>query len=786
MYAYGCLDAELYRSAVFYAERNFALFRDSHDARHLYAIALLRSGQPHSTFHLVNLPEDQSCATCYDVKARSCTALGRHKHAREALEDCDVKLQLSNSAGPQIAYHGYLQLFPPVAVLHCKSGMAAMKANIPSLASASFRKALAITPMLWEPFEGLCALGEFPLIDQIFPPRPLPAKLAPPQQYVATGGGFFTPEQGTNNNAASSWTNGFHRIPPLRKEAAGSRDSLSTVESSFAAEDSFAYRPIPASRSQPGPSSKVQPPAVRPLSSADEMGPVPKKPRSTARQRAPPSSNAPDTNIQTSKSAGALLQGVADDRSKSKKARARPALTIANIFSSPGRRAQQAATSSRSTAAPSKAAKEQPVLTRRSSRLLGGSTSKTKLPITKDRRRVPTRARAQAESDADDDNPPSTAVPVPLPPSDASTATPILKPPIGAPPAVFGGMDWATWATAQYEAEMAEYTIYNLMRAFASASRALAKYDCRACLLELEKLPREHQRSAWVMAMVGKAHYELGEYAAAERAFEAVRNLEPYRLWDMEVYSTLLWHLQRNVKLAFLAQELLSIDPRSPEAWIAVGNTFSLQKERSQALTCFNRASQLDPTCAYAFTLSGHESIDEDLEKAITFFETALRADRRHYNAWYGLGVCYMRMSKLRLAEYHYGKAAEIHPQNAVLLGCLGMVEERRGDLNAALKLFNQAVGLSQENALVRYHRAKILISMKKYQLAIQDLEALRDSSPDESNVVFQLAKVYRLIGDKAKSAQTLAAARDLSPKSVSKIQKLLETVADEEVMDEG
>ena len=110
--------------------------------------------------------------------------------------------------------------------------------------------------------------------------------------------------------------------------------------------------------------------------------------------------------------------------------------------------------------------------------------------------------------------------------------------------------------------------------------------------------------------------------------------LEPYRLWDMEVYSTLLWHLQRHVKLSFLAQELLSINPRSPEAWIAVGNCFSLQKERSQALTCFNRAAQLDPTCAYAYTLSGHESIDEDLDKAINFFECALRADARHYNAW--------------------------------------------------------------------------------------------------------------------------------------------------------
>ena len=120
----------------------------------------------------------------------------------------------------------------------------------------------------------------------------------------------------------------------------------------------------------------------------------------------------------------------------------------------------------------------------------------------------------------------------------------------------------------------------------------------------------------------------------AERAFEAARNLEPFRLWDMEVYSTLLWHLRRNVRLSFLAQELLSTDPKAPQAWIAVGNCFSLQKEKTQALTCFRRAAQLDPTCAYAYTLSGHESIDDDLNKAINFFQSALRADARHYNAW--------------------------------------------------------------------------------------------------------------------------------------------------------
>ena len=76
------------------------------------------------------------------------------------------------------------------------------------------------------------------------------------------------------------------------------------------------------------------------------------------------------------------------------------------------------------------------------------------------------------------------------------------------------------------------------------------------------------------------------------------------------------------------------------------------------------------------------------------------------------------------------------------------------------------------------------MYSTKK--LAVEDLESLRDTSPDESNVIFQLARVYRLMGEKVKATQLLAVARDVSPKSLNKIRKLLETVKDEDVMDTG
>ncbi|KAI0736888.1 protein prenylyltransferase [Fomitopsis betulina] len=790
---WACLDANLYKSALFYAERYYVIDTSNHDARHLYATALLRSGQAHSALYFISTggAMESRCTGCLEIKSRCCTALGRHRQAREALDASmrDSTYTPSLSMGSRLT-----KPFPEGSVLHCHAGLAAAKGNITESAVLSFRQALALNPMLWDAFEGLCALGQLPEIDVLFPPRPTPVKQTQPEDArpapVATGAGFFTPDAGNGGNLFRAWKPDGGQLQPLQTGQAGPRDSIATADSSFYPDVSFS-QPMRASKSQPT-ALAAHPPAVRPLSSADEAGPVTKKLRSSVRQRnAPPSSNAvdPNVNLKPSKSTGTLLFG-ADDRLKSSKARARPALKIANIFSSSGR-AQTAATSSRlhaASAAVSKHSREQQPAggpgTRRSTRLNSGPNTKPMAAKhTAIRRRPPVRARSNTmESEMDEDPPQgggntSSPSPPPAPQSPHSNASP----------------GPSTWTAAQeraaqetYDLELADYHIYELMRLFARATRAMALYDCRNCLEELEKLPTMHQRSAWVMAMVGKAHHELGEYAAAERAFEAVRNLEPYRVWDMEVYSTLLWHLQRNIKLAFLAQELVATDPRAPQAWIAVGNTFSLQRERVQALTCFRRAAQLDPNCAYAYTLSGHESIDEDLDRAINFFQSALRADPRHYNAWYGLGTCYMRMSKIRLADYHYRKAAQIHPQNAVLLGCVGMVAERTGDRARALDLFNEAVRISPDNALVRYRRAKILISLKRYTVAAEDLEILRDTSPEESNVIFQLAKVYRLIGDSVKMAQMLAVARDVSPKSVSKIRKLLETVKDTEAMDEG
>lgn len=754
-----CLDFDLVRSAAFYAELYLVMDENNHDARHLYATALLRSGQPHSGLQLVTGVQQSRCSGCLEIKGKCCTALGRHRLAHEAFDASlqDPTYTPTTSTGTQTS-----RAFPEEAATRCRSGTMAMKGNLPEQATRSFRQALALDPMLWEAFEGLCSLGTAPDVDEIFPMRPAPVKQGPPEEPplakalsgpTATGNGFFTPDLTANTTLLRGRKNvpqAFRMDPPLDP-----RDTIATNEPFFHTENSFLH-PLPRNSkfepAGPGPSQ----PAARPLSSADETGPAQKRLRSTIRQKS--------TETVASKPSKLTM----DETSKKPVISSRP---IASGGITKNERGNAA------------------VAPRRSTRLLSGTTTSKPLkpPPPRDRRRQLTTSRSRSiDSDGEDGANLHGEVA-----SSTSPTSNAQSPPSETSPAP------SNWTAAHelaaqeaYDSGMADQYIYDLLRRFARATRALSKYDCYSCLMELDQIPLAHQQSSWVLAMVGRAHYERLEYASAERAFRAARALEPYRLGDMEVYSTLLWHLQQNVQLSYLAQELMNINPRSPQAWIAVGNLFSLQKERSQALTCFRRAAEMDPSCAYAYTLSGHESIDEDLDKAIGFFQTALRADPRHYNAWYGLGTCYLRMSKIRLAEYHYRKAVEIHPNNAVLLGCVGMAVERRGDKVAAHSLFDQAVRVAPDNALVRYRRAKILISMKRYAEALEDLLQLRDSSPEESNVVFQIAKVYRLTGDEVRSAHWLAIARDTSPKSVNKLKKLIDTVKDEEgrddQMDEG
>lgn len=226
--------------------------------------------------------------------------------------------------------------------------------------------------------------------------------------------------------------------------------------------------------------------------------------------------------------------------------------------------------------------------------------------------------------------------------------------------------------------DLQKYCLEGLMTLFRQLGRAylsLARYQCRDAIENFDNIDSKHRNTAWVMGSIGKAYFEMGDYLQARKHFQQMRDLDPHRREFTEYFSTTLWHLQEEVELSALAQEMTSTDKLSPQTWCAAGNCFSLQKEHENAIKFFQRASQVDPSFAYAYTLLGHEYITiEELDKALTCFRTATRIDPRHYNAWYGIGLVFYKQERYLLAEMNYKKTVEINPQSPVLMCHLAVV----------------------------------------------------------------------------------------------------------------
>jgi len=61
----------------------------------------------------------------------------------------------------------------------------------------------------------------------------------------------------------------------------------------------------------------------------------------------------------------------------------------------------------------------------------------------------------------------------------------------------------------------------------------------------------------------------------AERVFTQLRSLEPQRIEGLDIYSTVLWHLQSEVALSALAQDVTECDRLSPQVLAHLSLSFS-------------------------------------------------------------------------------------------------------------------------------------------------------------------------------------------------------------------
>lgn len=322
--------------------------------------------------------------------------------------------------------------------------------------------------------------------------------------------------------------------------------------------------------------------------------------------------------------------------------------------------------------------------------------------------------------------------------------------------------------------------ILMLYNKIAKGFQSFSAYDCFKSIRIFDSLDETEKNTPWVLAKLGRLHFEIVNYEQSEVYFEKLRKIDRTRIKDMEYYSTLLWHLNKEVEMSFLSHELFQIDSNNEVTWISIGNLFSFKKEPEEAIKCFNKSIEINPKCAYAYTLQGHEYMDTDaFENSLNSFRQSLIMDKRHYNAFYGIGMVYLKLGDFRKAEFHFRKASEINPVNVILICCIGMVLEKLGKREESLKQYEFGTKLQPLSMLALFKKAQLLLNLGQYEDALKDFEKLENIVPDEASVHFLLGKLYKHFGRKHDAIRQFTISLNLDPKGSHLIKEAMETLND-------
>ncbi|KAI9487958.1 anaphase-promoting complex subunit 8-like protein [Zychaea mexicana] len=206
------------------------------------------------------------------------------------------------------------------------------------------------------------------------------------------------------------------------------------------------------------------------------------------------------------------------------------------------------------------------------------------------------------------------------------------------------------------------------------------------------------ENSIFVKSQLATAFYDMFDYNEAEALFDQIRQENPCRLEDMDIYSNLLYLQGSRTKLSVLAHQCTRIDKYRPETCCIVANYHSARGELPESVEYFKRALALNPNYHLAWTLLGHDHIEmKNMHAAIECYRRAIDLNSRDYRAWYGLGQAYEILGLPFYATHYYQKSTELRPNDARMWEALGDCYELLQRDQEAIKWYKRAAACDKE-----------------------------------------------------------------------------------------
>ncbi|KAJ3088993.1 Anaphase-promoting complex subunit 23, partial [Quaeritorhiza haematococci] len=226
-------------------------------------------------------------------------------------------------------------------------------------------------------------------------------------------------------------------------------------------------------------------------------------------------------------------------------------------------------------------------------------------------------------------------------------------------------------------------------------------------------------KSSFVKAQRALAVYNVREFEEAEEIFDEIIRDDPYVLDHMDVYSNVLYVMEKKAKLSYLAHNSCLTDKYRPETCCIVGNYYSLRADHAKAVLYFQRAIRLNRNYLSAWTLMGHEYVEmKNTHAAIEAYRRAIDINPRDYRAWYGLGQTYEVLRMPYYSLYYYQRATSLRPYDARMWCALAGCYETLDRTVEAIRCYKRALLGGENEAVALGKLARLYAKMENSDTA--------------------------------------------------------------------
>jgi tetratricopeptide (TPR) repeat protein len=240
--------------------------------------------------------------------------------------------------------------------------------------------------------------------------------------------------------------------------------------------------------------------------------------------------------------------------------------------------------------------------------------------------------------------------------------------------------------------------------------------DLKQAILEFEPLLKTNPGNQQVTTLVGMAHYGLGEYKEAVPYLQtAAANDKQSLSLRLALAHSCLWTTQTRC-VQDTSREILALNPDSAEADMLVGEALDEMKDNAGALAQFRAAVKANPKAP---------------------------------NAHFGLGYLLWSQKKYPEAVEQFKAELANDPLHIQSMLYLADTDIQLNQVEDARPLLEKVEKMSPAISLVHLDLGIVYTEADSKEDALRELNIAAKSNPDDVNVHWRLARLYRAMGKK-------------------------------------